>query len=107
MFWWWFARDTRENYPASQSPKAWSDLLTVVKELGSVRRFVEAEGPVLTGKVMSGKDCVEWWHKVVDGRTLFIAVNTAAHPVSVSVEVPGEEIRKLDLRRHEVVTEGF
>lgn len=107
VFWWWFARDTRENYPASQSPKAWSDLLTVVEELGSVRRFVEAEGPVLTGKVMSGKDCVEWWHKVVDGRTLFIAVNTAAHPVSVSVEVPGEEIRKLDLRRHEVVTEGF
>ena len=107
VFWWWFARDTRETYPASQSPKGWADQVKVVGELRAIRPFVEADGAVVTGTAMSGKDCVPWWRKTVGGKTLFIAVNTADHPVSVTVEIPGDDIRKLDLRRHEVRTEGF
>ena len=106
-FWWWFSKDSDWYYPASQSPKAWADLTGIVREIRSVRRFVAAEGPVVSGTAESGEDKVAWWRKTVDGKTLFIAVNTADHPVSVTVAVPGDAVRTLDLRRYEVLTEGF
>ena len=39
----------------------------------------------------------------LDGKAIFIAVNTADHPVSVTVAVPGDAPRKLTLRRYEVL----
>ena len=39
----------------------------------------------------------------MDGKPIFIAVNTADHPVSVTVAVPGDAPRKLTLRRYEVL----
>ena len=107
VWWWWFARDARDYYSAAQAPKAWADLVKIVKEIGTLRPLVTADGPVVTGTAEAGQDRVEWWQKTVKGRTLFIAVNTADHPVSVSVEAPGDAVRKLDLRRHEVLIEGL
>lgn len=105
IWWWWFARDDRNFYSASQVPKAWADLVKVVKELVSVRSVVTAEGTVLTGTAKAGKDRVEWWMKTVNGKDAFIAVNTADHPVSVEVKIPGKPSRRLDMRRYEVKTE--
>ena len=107
VFWWWFARDTHETYPASQSPKGWADLVQVVRELRNIRPFVVADGAVMTGTAMAGKDCIQWWRKVIGDDILFIAVNTADHPVSATIAIPGDKIRRLDLRRHEVRMEGF
>lgn len=102
LFWWPYARDTDEYYPASQNPKAWAGLVEVVKEIRSVRPLVTAEGEVETGTVKSGKACVEWWHKAMNGRNLFIAVNTADHPVSVTMHIPGKGMGKVDFLRYEV-----
>ena len=82
-------------------------LVKVVKELRAIRHLVTTEGPVVTGTAKVGEDSVEWWRKTVDGKQLFIAVNTADHPVSVQVELPDDTPRRLDLRRYEVRTEGF
>ena len=97
--WWWFGRNSREFYSASQCPKAWGDLKAVVAELRSFRRIVEADGPVETGTALDGKARVEWWKKTDGDETWLVAVNTADRPVSVTV---GD--RRLDLRRHEVRT---
>lgn len=108
VWWWWFARDRKTKfYSASKSPDACADLVKVVRELAALRDFVTAEGTVVAGTASSGKDNVEWWRKDVDGRKLFIAVNTADHPVSVEISVPGDSVRRLKLRRYEVMTEGF
>jgi hypothetical protein len=108
VWWWWFARDNcGKYYSAACSPKAWADLVEVVKELKAIRPLVTADGAVVTGTAAEGKDRVEWWRKTVDGKAIFIAVNTADHPVSVTVAVPGDAPRKLALRRYEVLTEGF
>ena len=108
VWWWWFARDNGgKYYSAACSPKAWADLCRVVKELNAIRPLVTADGAVVTGTATTGKDRVEWWRKTVNGKPLFIAVNTADHPVSVTVSVPGDAPRKLTLRRYEVLTEGF
>jgi hypothetical protein len=104
VWWWWFARDNGgKYYSASRSPKAWADLVQVIKELRSIRPLVTADGAVVTGTAAEGKDRVEWWRKTVDGKPIFIAVNTADHPVSVTVAVPGDAPRKLTLRRYEVL----
>ena len=104
VWWWWFARDNGgKYYSASRSPKAWADLVQVIKELRSIRPLVTADGAVVTGTAAEGKDRVEWWRKTVDGKAIFIAVNTADHPVSVTVAVPGDALRKLTLRRYEVL----
>ena len=102
VFWWWFAKDGTYYYSAAQSPKAWADLTRVVREIGRVRDFVTADGQVVAGTVLAGTAHVAWWRKTVNGKTFFIAVNTADHPVSVSVDVPGEGVQNLDLRRYEV-----
>ena len=99
VVWWWFGRNSREFYSASQCPKAWDDLKAVVAELRSFRRIVEADGPVETGTARNGKARVEWWKKTDGDETWLVAVNTADRPVSVTV---GD--RRLDLRRHEVRT---
>ncbi len=98
--WWWFGRHSREFYSASQCPKAWNDLKAVIAELRGLRHLVEADGPVRTGTVTDGNAKVEWWLKRVDGKDVFIAVNTADHAVSVTIDS-----RKLELRRYEVVVE--
>ncbi len=98
--WWWFGRNSREFYSASQCPKAWDDLKDVVGEIRALRGIVEAEGAVESGTAKDGKSLVEWWRKTVGDKTCFIAVNTADRPVSVTVDG-----RKLDLRRYEVIAE--
>ena len=108
VWWWWFARDNcGKYYSAACSPKAWADLGRVVKELNAIRPLVTADGSVVTGTAVAGTDRVEWWRKTVDDKPLFIAVNTADHPVAVTVSVHGDTPRKLTLRRYEVLTEGF
>ena len=108
LFWWWFARDNcGPFYSAACSPEAWADLVRVVSELRAVLPLVTADGPVAAGTAEAGKDRVEWWRKNVGGRALFIAVNTADHPVSVTIPIPGDAPRALDLRRYEVLKEGF
>lgn len=108
VWWWWFARDNcGKYYSAACSPKAWTDLVRVIKELRAIRPLVTADGFVVTGTAMDGKGRVEWWRKTVNGKPIFIAVNTADHPVSVTVAVPDDAPRKLTLRRYEVLTEGF
>ncbi len=109
LFWWWFARDNcGPHYSAACLPEAWANLVRVVAELRAVRPLVMADGPVETGTAEAADGArVEWWRKTVGDRTLFIAVNTADHPVSVTVSVPGDAPRTLDLRRYEVWTEGF
>ena len=108
LFWWWFARDNcGPFYSAACSPEAWADLVRVVSELRAVLPLVTADGPVAAGTAEAGKDRVEWWRKNVGGRALFIAVNTADHPVSVTIPIPGDAPHALDLRRYEVLKEGF
>ena len=108
VLWWWFARDNcGKYYSAACSPKAWTNLVRVIKELRAIRPLVTADGFVVTGTAMDGKGRVEWWRKTVNGKPIFIAVNTADHPVSVTVAVPDDAPRKLTLRRYEVLTEGF
>ena len=108
LFWWWFARDNcGPHYSAACLPEAWANLVRVVAELRAVLPLVTADGRVASGTAEAGRDRVEWWRKTVGDRTLFIAVNTADHPVSVTVSVPGDAPRTLDLRRYQVWTEGF
>lgn len=97
VVWWWFGRNSREFYSASQCPKAWDDLKAVVAELRSFRRIVEADGPVETGTARNGKARVEWWKKTDGDETWLVAVNTTDRPVSVTVDG-----QRLDLRRYEV-----
>ena len=105
VWWWWFARDTRDYFTAAQAPKAWANLVKVVKELVSLRPIVDAEGPVRTGTVKVGKDKVEWWTKTVAGRTSLIVVNTANHPVEAEIVLPDGQTRRFALRRYEVKVE--
>jgi hypothetical protein len=102
LWWWWFARDTRDFYTAAQVPKAWANLVKVVKEIGALRPLVTADGPVASGSAASGKDRVEWWAKTVDGKTTVIAVNTADKPVSVELSDSSFGSLKMDLGRYEV-----
>lgn len=97
--WWWFGRHSREFYSAAQNPKAWDDLKAVIGELRALRGVVEADGPVATGTAKDGKARVEWWSKRVGDKMWFIAVNTADHAVSVTVETPDGTQRHLDLGR--------
>ena len=94
--WWWFGRNSREFYSASQCPKAWDDLKAVIGELRSLRGVIEAEGTVESGTARDGDARVEWWRKTVGDKSCFIAVNTANRAVSVTVDG-----QKLDLRRYE------
>ncbi len=100
VWWWWFARRDRNFYSAAQSPKAWADLVKVVKELGALRPLVTAPGPVVTGTVADGANTVEWWRKTVNGRDVFIAVNTGTGPATVTIGG-----RSLTFRRYEVKVE--
>ena len=104
VVWWWFGRNSREFYSASQCPKAWNDLKAVVGELRARRGIVAADGTVESGTARDGKARVEWWQKRTDGKTCFIAVNTADRPVSVTVESSSGK-RQLDLGRYEVMVE--
>ena len=107
VWWWWFARDNcGKYYSASYVPKAWADLVSVVRELKAASPVVTAEGTTVSGTAAVGDDRVEWWQKTVKGRQFFIAVNTADHTVSATVDVPGDKPRRLDLRRYEVRMEG-
>ena len=107
LSWWWYAKDRKDTYTAANSPKAWADLVKVVKEIGALRPLLMAEGTVVTGVARSGEDRVVWWQKIVGERRLFIAVNTADHSVSIDIDVPGTGRRKLDFHRYEVKVEGF
>ena len=101
LWWWVYARDTDEYFTAAQDPKVWAEFSKTVREIRSVRDLVLADGPVETGTVKDGDACVEWWRKTVNGRRLFVAVNTADHPVSVDIDLQ-DGVRKLDFRRYEV-----
>ena len=102
LWWWLYAPHTDEYYTTAQNPTGWGYLLKVVREIRSVRSLVAADGPVETGSVQVGGDRVEWWRKTVDGRKVTVAVNTADHPVSVVLDIPGEGSRTLDFDRYEV-----
>ena len=98
VVWWWFGRNSREFYSASQCPKAWDDLKAIVAEMREFRPIVEEGGTIEVGTAVDGKAKVVWWRKAtIDGKTCFLAINTADHPASVTVNG-----RKLDLCRHEV-----
>lgn len=102
VFWWWFARDDKSFYSASQVPKAWADLSNIVKELAALRPVIDAEGPCRVGEAKDGVKRVLWWSKTVEGKTTFIAVNTANEPASVKIETPDLPARELTFRRYEV-----
>ena len=98
LWWWWFARDNGEYVSASQCPKAWADLVKVMKEIVALRPLVNAPAPTQTGTAVDGKAKVEWWRKTVGGKTTLIAVNTGKEPAAV--ELPG--VGRQAFRRHEV-----
>jgi len=98
VWWWWFARDTRDYFTVAQAPKAWANLTRIVKELVSLRPVVDAEGPVLAGTVTVGKAKVEWWKKTVAGKVTLIAVNTANEPVVATIK----GWRPMEFRPYEV-----
>lgn len=86
VWWWWYAPDTHEYFTVAQAPKAWANLVKIVKEIVSLRSVIDAEGPILAGTAVAGKAKVEWWKKTVNARQTFIAVNTAKEPVTVAIE---------------------
>lgn len=102
VFWWWFARDDMSFYSASQVPKAWADLASIAHELAALRPVIDAEGPCRIGEAKDGTKRVLWWAKTVDGRTTFIAVNTANESATVRIEAPGVPAQEFAFRRHEV-----
>ncbi len=100
-FWWWFARDSKLAYSASQCPPAWANLVKVVKELGALRPLITAPGRVETGREVDGDSKVLWWRKTLKGGgSVFIAVNTGNAPATVTIKG-----RRLTFRRHEVKVE--
>ena len=105
VFWWWFARDTREYYTAAQNPKAWADVVKIVREIADLRRVVNADGAVRTGSAGDEKHPVVWWAKDVAGRkTVFIAINTSEERQKVEINAGGSVGKiVLDLSRYEVV----
>lgn len=102
IWWWWFARDCTDYVTAAQVPQAWADLNRVNREIIALRPIIAAEGPVVTGRAMDGKNIVEWWAKLVGGRLFAIVVNTAETPVSVDIDLPLVGRRHYDLGRFEV-----
>lgn len=98
LWWWWFARENGEYVSASQCPKAWADLVKVMKEVVALRPLVNAPAPTQTGTAVDGQAKVEWWRKTVDGKTTLIAVNTGTVPATV--DLPG--LGRQAFRRHEV-----
>ena len=106
LAWWWFGRGSTEYYSAAQCPPAWEDMKGIVAELRCLRPMLAADGTVESGSARDGDARVKWWLKRAGGRTVFIAVNTADHPVTVTIDTP-EGRRRLDLRRYEVRVEGL
>jgi hypothetical protein len=83
LFWWWFAKDSKWYYSASQCPDAWRDLSAVVHEVAALRSAVASAESVVTGECGTPDARVLWWSGVVGGKRSIIMVNTSDRPVSV------------------------
>ena len=81
VFWWWFGKDSKWYYSASQNLDAWRDLSAVVQELAAIRSVIVAEGDTATGEDGNG---IAWWRKTLpDGGTTTIRVDVGRHVVDV------------------------
>ena len=83
LFWWWFAKDSKWYYSASQCPGAWHDLSAVVHEVAALRSAVASAESVVTGACGAPDARVLWWSGLVGGKRIIIVVNTSDSPVSV------------------------
>ncbi len=102
LWWWWFARDCRDYYTAAQCPKAWEDMLKVVREMVELRQVVNAKGTARSGHAGDAKCPVAWWAKEIDGRTVVIAVNTSEKPQTADVPALGDAGKGMSFFRYEV-----
>ncbi|MCQ2402994.1 MAG: DUF4962 domain-containing protein [Lentisphaeria bacterium] len=101
LWWWWFAKDSQEWVTAAQNPATWKNLCKVVAEVRSLRKMVNAEGPVQTGVVESNGAKVEWMVKDVQGHKTMLAVNTSTSPVEITIAPQDMSPVTLKLGRYE------
>lgn len=108
LWWWWFARYSRDYVTAAQFPSTWKNYCDVLKELKSLQSFLDSPELMVNGRTTIDDQLVTWCVKPANGKKLVIIANTGTNPIDIDLELTKDLPRfKTKLGRYGVLVKVF